>query len=182
MRKLPIILITAVVAILAGCGVGNNSNTWEEYADWRNANDAWLEEKIETSGAYYRKVVPSWDPTAFVLIHYFNDRTKTMNNLSPLATSTVDVKYHGRLYNDEPFDSSYRMTIYGDSIFRTQVNQVIIGWTIALSDMRVGDTCEVIVPYRQGYGGNGTTAIKPYSHLIFGMKLVDIPHYETPNK
>lgn len=165
---------------LAGCGVGNKSNTWEEYADWRHANDAWLETKEAQTG-YYRKVVPDWDPTAFVLIHYFNDRTKTMNNLSPLPTSTVDVKYHGRNYADEPFDSSYRMTTYGDSIFRTQANKVIIGWTIALTDMRVGDSCEVIVPYRQGYGGNGSTSIKPYSHLVFGIKLVDIPNYETPS-
>lgn len=181
MKSLPKLLLIVIVAVIAGCSVGNDSNTWEEYADWRKANDAWLESKLEQT-SYYRKVVPNWDPTAFVLIHYFNDRTKTMNNLSALATSTVDVKYHGRLYNDEPFDSSYRQTTYGDSIFRTKANAVIVGWTIALEDMRVGDTCEVIVPYRQAYGANSTTAIPPYSNLVFGIKLVDIPNYETSSK
>ncbi|MBQ7211229.1 MAG: FKBP-type peptidyl-prolyl cis-trans isomerase [Muribaculaceae bacterium] len=180
MRKLPSLFLLTLLAVVVACGVGNNSNTWEEYADWREANDAWLEMK-EQSG-FYRKIVPEWDKSGFVLIHYFNDRTKTINNLSPLSTSTVDVKYHGRLYNDEPFDSSYLQTTYGDSIYRTQVNTKINGWIVALSDMRVGDTCEVIVPYRQGYGGNGSGSIKPYSHLIFGLKLVDIPYYETSSK
>ena len=61
-----------------------------------------------------------------MLAHWFNDRKLTQGNLKPYYTSTVDVKYIGRLYNDEPFDSSYTlMADYGDSIFRTKVGRVI---------------------------------------------------------
>ena len=133
---------------------------------------------------YYKTVVPDWDAGAYVLIHYFNDRNATASNLSPLYTSTVDVKYKGQLYNDITFDSSYTQTAYGDSIYRTQLRNVISGWAIALMDMNVGDSCEVLIPYQQGYGSTGSyggdVSIYPYSNLKFHIKLVDIPGYEKP--
>ena len=90
------------------------------------------------------------------------------------------MKYIGRLYNDVPFDSSYLQTAsYGDSLFRTQPSSVIQGWTIALLDMRVGDSARVVIPYNLGYGSSGSGVIPPYSTLVFDMKLVDIPFFEV---
>ena len=106
---------------------------------------------------------------------------ETTDNLTPLFTSTIDVKYIGRLYNDEPFDSSYAYTQWGDSILRTTQANLIEGWAIALSDMHVGDSCEILVPYQQAYGSSESGIIKPYSALKFNLKLVDIPYYETKN-
>jgi FKBP-type peptidyl-prolyl cis-trans isomerase FklB len=113
-------------------------------------------------------------------MHWFNDRSKTAGNLQPYYTSTVDVKYIGRLYNDEAFDSSYLLTeTYGDSIYRTKVTAVISGWTIALQEMHVGDSVEVIIPYQSAYGLSGSgTAVLPFSNLKFNIKLVDIPYWE----
>ncbi len=183
MKKLPyILLLTLFIVGLTSC-FGDGDDNWDEYREWRETNENWLAEqalKKNTDGSdYYTKLVPVWDEKAYVLIHYFNNRKLTEGNLSPLYTSTVDVKYIGRLYNDEAFDSSYTQTTYGDSIYRTKCNAVIAGWTIALEDMRVGDSCEVIIPYQQGYMASQVGVIPPYSCLKFNMKLVDIPYYET---
>ncbi len=110
----------------------------------------------------YQTLTPAWNTSANVLIRYLNDRSKTVGNLSPMLNSTVDVKYIGRLYNDVPFDSSYLQTAsYGDSLFRTQPSSVIQGWTIALLDMRVGDSARVVIPYNLGYGSSGSGVIPP---------------------
>ena len=158
---------------------------WELYPTWRNANNEWYlaqrEKKNPDGTPYYTVLSPAWYPESGVLIHYFNDRKLTEGNLSPMMTSTVDMIYIGHLYNDTVFDSSYDNTTYGDSIFRTQPNAVIEGWQIALNDMRVGDTCEVVIPYPQAYGTSGQGSIPPYSVLRFNMKLVGIPAYEIPD-
>lgn len=182
MKKLPFILVSAILVLVSACGMDDES-TWEEYNEWREANEAWfLEQQNLTNpdgSLYYEALYPEWDKSQYILIHYFNDRELTKNNLSPLYTSTVDMKYIGRLYNDEPFDSSYNNTTYGDSIYRTKCNAVISGWNVALEDMHVGDSCEIIIPYNLAYGAaEAGDVIKPYSVLRFNMKLVDIPYYE----
>ena len=182
MKKLPLFFTFALIAILYACTPGGRSE-WEDYEAWRESNENWLIEQKNRTNAdgskYYTTLVPDWDTTQYVLIHYFNDRKLTEGNLSPLFTSTVDVKFKGSLYNDVPFDSSYTNTAsYGDSIYRTQCNKVIQGWTVALEDMRVGDSCEVVIPHTMGYGVQESGIIKPYSALKFNIKLVDIPFYE----
>ncbi len=183
MKKLPFyILLLGVIAVFSACGEDEAKETWEEYAKWRETNEQWMTEQANRTNPdgspYFTKLTPDWDPGAYVLIHYFNDRKATEGNLSPLFTSTVDVKYHGRLYNDEPFDSSYLRIEPADSVYRTKCSNVIEGWTIALEDMRIGDSCLVVIPYQQGYGSANQGSIKPYSALQFNMKLVGIPGYE----
>ena len=186
MKKLPLLFIFAFAALIYSCSTGEES-TWDEYEDWRITNETWFAEQQNRTDAngskYYNKLVPAWDTSQCVLIHYFNDRKLTEGNLSPLFTSTVDVKFKGSLYNDVPFDSSYTNTAsYGDSLYRTQCNKVIQGWTVALEDMRVGDSCEVVIPHSMAYGAQESGIIKPYSALRFHIKLVDIPFYETEKK
>ena len=182
MKKLPILLFIAVAVFLGvSCGM-DDENYWEQYADWRNANNAWLEQKKTetdaTGEAYYTKVVPTWDTQAYVLMRFFNDTELTKNNLSPHSTSTVDVKYVGRMYNKVAFDSSFLRTAPADSVYRAYLPDMIKGWKIALQNMHIGDTCEVVIPYDYGYGSAGSGSILPYSHLVFGIKLVGIPGYE----
>ena len=89
------------------------------------------------------------------------------------------MKYIGRLYNGEAFDSSYNLKVNGDSIFRTSLTSLIQGWQIALVNIHVGDSVEIVLPYNMGYGTTQSGIIKPYSTLIFNLKLVDIPYYEV---
>lgn len=187
MKKLLLYITLAATAIgcFTACDDDDAQTTWDTYADWREQNDAWVSEmaarKNSDGTPYYTRLIPSWNPGTMVLIHYFNDRVATEGNLSPLYTSTVDVRYVGRDCLGAGFDSSTLATTYGPGIARFGVNGVIQGWSIALQDMRVGDTCEIIVPYGAAYGSTSTTAIKPYSALRFNLRLVDIPYYEIPD-
>lgn len=160
------------------CSTDDEESTWEEYTQWRELNEAWLEEQAARTNddgtPLYTKVVPVWNNNTYVLMRWYNDTLKTRNNLSPIYTSTVDVKYYGQLYTDEPFDSSYLSLSPADSVSRFQLNQVISGWAIAMERMHVGDSVEVLVPYIAGYGSTSTDVILPYSALKFQIKLVNV--------
>lgn len=169
--------------LLGGCV--DNESAYGDYTDWYNVNDNWLTEMTARTNddgtPYYERITAPWDANAYVLIHYFNDRRETVGNLSPLYTSTVDCRYQLHSCTDVRVDSSLSNTRYGDGIARFRIDQTITGWAIAFSDIRVGDTCEVIVPYQQGYGATATTTLPPYSNLRFNIRLVDIPYYEIRN-
>ncbi len=175
----------AFAAIVSSCS-SNNEDYWSEYAEWREANNAWIEAKAAQKTAdgkdYYTKVVPSWNSQAYVLMHYYNDTMLTKDNLKPLYTSTCDVKYHGSLYNGTAFDSSYLSTQPADSLYRSYLPNMVQGWSIALQKMHIGDSCQIIIPYSYGYGAASQGTIKPYSHLVFNIKLVGIPGYEKREK
>lgn len=180
MKKLIyMVLLGIVVAVMAACSNDNN-DTWEAYAQWRQDNITWLAEQEalpgdQADGKFYTRISPPWDPDAYVLMHWFNDRDSTLRNLRPLFTSTVSTRYIGRLYNDAAFDSSY-LAVNG--LFTTRVCDVVAGWQIALQTMHVGDSVQIIIPSAYGYGGSIQGSIPPYSALKFNMKLVDIPYYE----
>lgn len=182
MKYTKYVFFTLLLTVIAACSLETDSN-WNTYEDWRNENETWIAEmeelRDENGDLYYTKVQAAWDngENAYVLMRFFNDTTLTVDNLKPLYTSTVDVKYIGRDYEDTALDSSYLLTEPADSILRTTVSGVIGGWMIALQNMHIGDTCEVIIPYQQAYSSEGIGDILPYSTLIFNMKLVDIPGY-----
>lgn len=160
----------------------DSTTSLETYRDWIIENNNWLkalEDQTDENGdKVYTKVVPDYDQQFYVLMRWFNDRNATKGNLTPYWTSTVDVKYYGELCDGTPFDSSYTSTSPADSVYRIAVSSVISGWSIALQQMHVGDSCEVIIPYASAYGSTGSTSIPSYSNLKFGIKLVDIPYYE----
>ncbi len=180
MKKLPIFLLLALLMGIISCK--ETEDYWSQYEVWRNNNDAWFVEQLgakdDEGKPVYTKVVPSWDRSIYVLMKYYNDTSLNRDAQSPYQTSTVDVIYKGMLYNGTPFDSSYQKT---DSIYRTQVNQNIKGWIIALEQMKVGDSCRVIIPQTLGYGSQYMSSlILPYSTLVFDLKLVAIPGLEKP--
>ena len=166
---LGIILAPAFVSCLS-----EDEKLWNDYQDWREANDNWLEEQIQTGR--YQKFVPEWNQDLNVRMRWLNDRSKTEDNLTPLYTSSVSVKYKGWLYDGTPFDSSYLAT---DSVVTMNLKSLIPGWVIAMENMKVGDTVEVLVPYESGYGTSSIGAILPYSVLRFEIELRDIPAYEV---
>lgn len=181
MKKL-LFMLPLLALVFAACSSDDDDidDVWEKYADWREVNDQWIEDQAELTNPdgskVYTKVVPEWNKNAYVLMRWHNDTTQTQNNLRPLYTSTVDVKYIGRLYDDQPFDSSYVRTEPADSIYRCRVSSNITGWVIAMERMHVGDSVTVLIPYTVGYGSKSQGSyIKPYSTLQFGIKLVDIP-------
>lgn len=88
----------------------------------------------------------------------------------PADTSRVKVNYEGRLINDTIFDSSYKRN--EPTTFRC--NQVIPGWTNALTHMPVGSKWKVYIPQDQAYADREAGQIKPFSTLIFTIELLGI--------
>ena len=93
------------------------------------------------------------------------------NGPKPKETDKVKVKYEGRLIDGTVFDSSYKRDPQ-TNVFRC--NEVIKGWTEALTMMPVGSKWEVCIPQNLGYGGRQAGQIKPFSTLVFTVELVDI--------
>lgn len=153
----------------------------EKYKDWRLKNNQYLveaENKSDENGnAYYTKIVPSWAPDGYVLIHWHNDRKLTANNLSPMDNSTVQIKYE--LYNidDELISDSYSRT---DSVYTSKPSQNIIGMWAAMTHMNVGDSVTLVIPSQSGYGERGQNPILPYSTLVYNVKMKAITAYEVP--
>ncbi len=88
----------------------------------------------------------------------------------PADTNRVKVNYEGRLINDTIFDSSYERK--APATFRC--NQVIPGWTEALTHMPVGSTWMVYIPQEQAYAEREAGKIKPFSALKFKIELLSI--------
>ena len=88
----------------------------------------------------------------------------------PSDTSRVKVHYEGKLINDSVFDSSYKRE--APTTFRA--NQVIPGWTNALTHMPVGSKWKVYIPQEQAYADREAGLIKPFSCLIFTIELLEI--------
>ena len=89
----------------------------------------------------------------------------------PADTSRVKVNYRGTLIDGTEFDSSYKRK--EPATFRA--NQVIKGWTEALTMMPVGSKWELYIPSELAYGTRETGGdIKPYSALIFEVELLEI--------
>ena len=88
----------------------------------------------------------------------------------PADTNRVEVNYEGKLLNDTIFDSSYKR---GEPA-KFRCNQVIPGWTKALTKMPVGSTWMVYIPQEQAYGEREAGKISPYSCLIFKIELLGI--------
>ncbi len=87
------------------------------------------------------------------------------------ATDKVRVKYEGRLIDGTVFDSTEK---HGGQPATFAPNQVIKGWTEALTMMPVGSKWELYIPQELGYGARQSGPIPAYSTLIFVVEVVGI--------
>ncbi|WP_455967310.1 FKBP-type peptidyl-prolyl cis-trans isomerase [Bacteroides fluxus] len=131
----------------------------EKYADNKAAGEKFLAENKAKEG-----VVTTPSGLQYKII------TKG-NGVIPADSSKVKVNYKGTLIDGTEFDSSYKRN--EPATFRA--NQVIKGWTEALTMMPVGSKWELYIPYDLAYGTRETGGqIKPYSTLIFEVELLGI--------
>lgn len=89
----------------------------------------------------------------------------------PTKTDKVKVHYEGRLVDGTVFDASSK---HGTAPATFRPDQVISGWTEALTMMPVGSKWQLFIPQELGYGSRQQGQIPPYSTLIFDVELVDI--------
>lgn len=88
----------------------------------------------------------------------------------PSDTSTVQVQYEGRTIDGKVFDSSYKS---GRPV-TMHANQVIPGFSEALTHMPEGSVWEVYIPQQLAYKERQAGQIKPFSALIFKIELVKV--------
>lgn len=86
------------------------------------------------------------------------------------AGSVVAVYYKGSLINGKTFDDNTRDKV--PAAFR--LRELIVGWQIALRNMREGDHWQIFIPAAYGYGSRGVSGIPGNSTLIFDIKLVKV--------
>lgn len=184
MRKFPLLFAALLTAGFALCSCSDDEDstksTWERYEDYRNANISWVDQQEARTNAdgtkYFSRIIPQWNPNDYILIHWFNDRSTTAGNLQPLYTSSVRCRYVGRNYQGVVFDAD--STSASGSLFK--ISNLIPGWQTALQNMHVGDTVEIVLPYRQAYDSQqANNLLLPYSALRFNLRLLDIPAYEV---
>ncbi len=93
------------------------------------------------------------------------------DGVSPTASDTVNVHYHGTLPDGTVFDSSVAR---GEPI-SFPVGGVIRGWTEALQLMKVGDKWKLYIPSDLAYGARGAGAqIGPHQALVFEVQLLGV--------
>ena len=88
----------------------------------------------------------------------------------PANTDKVKVHYRGTLIDGTEFDSSYSR----NEPTTFAANQVISGWTEALTMMPVGSKWMLYIPQELAYGSRDLGQIKPFSTLIFEVELLEI--------
>ncbi len=97
--------------------------------------------------------------------------TRGTGTVSPKATDTVRVHYHGTLLNGTVFDSSVQRR----EPISFPLNQVIRGWTEGLQLMKVGDKFKFEIPPDLAYGdASPSPTIPPRSTLVFEVELLGI--------
>ena len=177
----------APAALVAGMGLlvtscfEDEKTTAEKYEDWRLQNEKYVADaeakKAPDGSPYYTKIVPSWAPNAYVLVHWHNDRSLTASNLSPMDNSTTQITYE--LFNVEG-DRISDSFANRDSVYTSRPSSNIVGMWAALTHMNVGDTVTMVIPFQAGYGESSYSDILPYSTLVYNVKLKAITAYEIP--
>ena len=130
----------------------------EKYGDWKKQCEDYMAEVAKKDG-----IKELGDGV------YYEVLTEGTGAI-PADTNRVSVHYEGKLLNDTIFDSSYQR---GEPA-KFRCNQVIAGWTKALTQMPVGSTWMVYIPQEQAYGEREAGKISPFSCLIFKIELLGI--------
>ncbi len=155
---------SAALAIFTARRLSNKAAKDEQlYGQNRRDGEKWLEDNAKKEG-----VVTLPSGLQYKII------TKGEGAI-PQRTDRVIVKYEGKTIDGTVFDSSYKRDPQ-TSTFRA--DQVIKGWTEALTIMPVGSKWELYIPQQLAYGERQAGKIKPYSMLIFTVELIDIEQPE----
>ena len=139
-----IFILLSIILVFSSC----NEN---EFVDWKNLNNDWLEEHANDegfskteSGIYYK------------VIHQSTYRR-------PNLGSVVIAEYTGKLIDGTKFDSgTYSRYLY----------EAIAGWQEGLRLMRDGSRFIFYIPANLAYGKDGQGKVPPNSVLKFDITLV----------
>jgi FKBP-type peptidyl-prolyl cis-trans isomerase len=89
---------------------------------------------------------------------------------TPKASDKVKVNYVGKFIDGKEFDTS---ASHGGAA-EFNADQVIPGWTEALTQMKEGSKWELFIPSSLAYGEMGSSRIPPNSTLVFEVELLSV--------
>lgn len=167
-----------IAGVASGITGENSCMTMEEAQEYARANmqvikDRQMEKTYgdnkKAGEEYMAKIAKKEGIKALANGVYYEVITEG-NGATPADTNRVKVNYEGKLIDGTVFDSSYERK--QPTTFRC--NQVIPGWTEALTHMPVGSKWKVYIPQDQAYAGREAGLIKPFSALVFEIELLDI--------
>lgn len=165
-RLLPVLLMISLL-VLPSCF--NDDDNKNNYSEWRELNRLYFDSlsmATQDGQLVYTSFTPVWDNSFAILLKWHNDRSETNNEITPLSTSTCAVKYTLTNISGDTLDHS--------NSFSCVPNNMITGFMAALTQMHVNDTVTAVIPYIAGYGAYGSNSVRPYSTLIFGIRLDSI--------
>lgn len=102
-------------------------------------------------------------------IYYKVLKSGNKDGRSPNRSSVVTAHYTGKAINGKTFDSSR-----GGAAPAFRLRELIAGWQIALTQMRVGDRWELYIPAEKAYGRINQPGIPGGSTLIFDIELLGV--------
>jgi FKBP-type peptidyl-prolyl cis-trans isomerase FkpA len=143
-----------LVALFAGDGCikdtacKNKTVQSEEAAIISYASAQGITATAHSSGLYYQVTNPGSGPT-------------------PTSTSTVFIKYTGKLLDGTIFDSR-------TTPISSKLNEMIQGFQIGLPLIQKNGTIKLIIPSSLGYGCTGFSAVPGNSILYFDVELTDV--------
>jgi FKBP-type peptidyl-prolyl cis-trans isomerase len=150
MKRFGFLLAALVAAVSFSAGAADSSLS-------AAANAAYLAANAQKPGVFVTS-----DGLQYSILH-------NGFGMRPGRQDYVTVYYSGSLINGKVFDG----TEEGMPV-QFKVNQLISGWSEALSLMRVGDHWQVVIPSALGYGERGTPegTIPPNQTLVFDLELI----------
>ncbi len=128
----------------------------KQFGAWKKQNEQWMANNSKADGVV---TLPSGVQYKVII---------EGKGAVPADTSMVKVNYEGKTIEGKVFDSNNNGAEF-------RCNQVIKGWTEALTKMPTGSKWEVYIPAALAYGERQQgDVIRPYSALIFTIELLEV--------
>lgn len=184
-------MLFIVSSVIASCD--ETDGLVDPYTNWEERNEHYIDSIAQVAKANQGEGVGQWK-----IIHTYKYPQQGIgagnvdeyvyckilevgNGETPLFTDTVAANYRGELIplydgSKVTFDQSYRGELNEQTAVPVEfaVSGVIVGWTTALQEMKVGDRWLIYIPSDLGYGDTGSGSIPGYSTLIFDLDLVKV--------
>jgi peptidylprolyl isomerase/FKBP-type peptidyl-prolyl cis-trans isomerase FklB len=148
-------------AVLALCAAAALALPARAAPDTLQANADFLATNAKAPGV---KVLPA--------IQYEVLRSGPPDGPQPRRSSTIRVRYEGRLLDGKVFNTSADGNPDGIATFPLQ--KLIPGWIAILQQMHVGDEWRVFIPPDFAYGRRGKETVPPDALLIFKIELLEV--------
>lgn len=179
------VCLCAILPMLASCS--ESDDTPEEYPDWKNYNEAFVQHLATDSIARGWERIKNFSYTAgegqaheYIYVKRVRNGQGTVR---PIYTDSVLVHYQGRLLPSTTYSTGYifdqswmRGTQLDEDIntpVKFNVSGVVDGFSTALQNMVEGDRWIVYIPYQLGYGSSEVASISGtnYSTMRFDITL-----------